>query len=104
MKKIIYGEKALSKWLIFLIDQVIVSWSLAVSFFMIMQFQFSEMLRGHFFIYSGVYSLIAICVFIRMRIHTGIIRYSNTEDIFRIFSTVLLTSILYWAVIKLMVI
>ena len=99
MKNIIYGERALSKWLIFLIDQIIISWAFAVSFFTVMQFEFNEILRGTFFIYSGVYSLIAICVFIRMRIHTGIIRYSNTEDIFRIFSAVLLTSILYVVVV-----
>ena len=99
MKNIIYGERALSKWLIFLIDQIIISWAFAVSFFIVMQFEFNNILRGTFFIYSGVYSLIAICVFIKMRIHTGIIRYSNTEDIFRIFSAVLLTGILYAIVI-----
>ena len=99
MKNIIYGERALSKWLIFLIDQFIISWAFAVSFFIVMQFEFNSILRGTFFIYSGVYSLIAICVFIKMRIHTGIIRYSNTEDIFRIFSAVLLTGILYAIVV-----
>ena len=99
MKNIIYGERALSKWLIFLIDQIIISLAFAVSFFIVMQFEFNNILRGTFFIYSGVYSLIAICVFIKMRIHTGIIRYSNTEDIFRIFSAVLLTGILYAIVV-----
>jgi len=104
MKNIIFGERALSKWLIFFIDQVIVSWSLALSLFITIQFEFSEVLRGPFFIYSGVYTLIAICVFIRMRIHTGIIRYSNTEDIFRIFGAVLLTTVLYTAMVKLLII
>ncbi|MEO8794409.1 MAG: nucleoside-diphosphate sugar epimerase/dehydratase [Daejeonella sp.] len=100
MKNILYGERALSKWLIFLIDQVIVSWAFAVSFFIVMQFEFSEILRGSFFIYSGVYLLICVAVFFKMRIHTGIIRYSNTEDIFRIFSAVLLTSIVYAVVVN----
>ncbi|WP_026897140.1 nucleoside-diphosphate sugar epimerase/dehydratase [Daejeonella oryzae] len=104
MKNIIYGERALSKWLIFLIDQIIISWAFAVSFFIVMQFEFNEILRGSFFIYSGLYTLIAICVFIRMRIHTGIIRYSNTEDIFRIFSSVLLLSILYAVVVNALII
>lgn len=104
MKNIIYGERALSKWLIFIIDQIIVSWSLAVSFFIIKQFEFAEILRGVFFIYATIYSLIAICVFIRMRIHSGIIRYSNTEDIFRIFSAVLLTTVLYSLVVNVVVV
>ncbi len=99
MKNILYGERALSKWLIFLIDQIIVSWAFAVSFFIVMQFEFNEILRGSFFIYSGVFILLSVCVFIKMRIHTGIIRYSNTEDIFRIFSAVLLTNILYAVVV-----
>ena len=104
MQHLIFRKRALSKWLIFLIDQVIVSWSLAVSFFMIIQFEFSEMLRGNFFIYAGLYSLITMVVFINMRIHTGIIRYSNTHDIFRVFSAILISSILYVGLIKLIVI
>jgi FlaA1/EpsC-like NDP-sugar epimerase len=39
-----------------------------------------------------------------MRIHTGIIRYSNTEDIFRIFSAVLITNILYFFIIRTLII
>ena len=35
-----------------------------------------------------------------MRIHTGIIRYSNLEDIYKIFSAVLLSSIIYWCVVN----
>src|SRR5690606_34436737 len=39
--------------------------------------------------------------FIVMRIHTGLIRYSNTYDLFRVFSAVLSSSLLYVLVIAL---
>lgn len=98
MEKIISGSKVLSKWLILLMDQVIVSWAFAVSYFMIKQFEFSEILRGHFMIYMGLYCFISLSVFFLMRIHTGIIRYSNTHDILRIFTAVLTVSICYWLI------
>ncbi|WP_423149292.1 polysaccharide biosynthesis protein [Rubrolithibacter danxiaensis] len=98
MEKIISGCRVLSKWLILLMDQVIISWSFAVSYFMIKQFEFTEILRGHFFIYMALYTLISLAVFFSMRIHTGIIRYSNTHDILRIFTAVLSVSIIHWIV------
>ncbi|HEX9151910.1 MAG TPA: polysaccharide biosynthesis protein, partial [Flavobacterium sp.] len=104
MKNIIYGERAFPKWVIFVIDQIIISWALSLSFFITMQFEFAEILRGPFFLYTGLYLVLSVLVFVRMRIHTGIIRYSNTEDIFRIFSAVLLTTILYLLVVKIVVI
>lgn len=99
MKNIIYGERTFPRWVIFVIDQIIISWSLSISFFITMQFEFSEIMRGPFFIYIGLYLLLASLVFVRMRIHTGIIRYSNTEDIFRIFSAVLLTTVLFFFIV-----
>ncbi|MDB5013307.1 MAG: polysaccharide biosynthesis protein [Daejeonella sp.] len=104
MKNLIFGDKALSKWLIFLIDQVIVSWSVAVSFFIVIQFEFQELLRGNFLIYAGTYTLISIAVFLKMRIHTGIIRYSNTHDILRIFSAVSLSTVIYILAINFVII
>ncbi|MDB5144673.1 MAG: polysaccharide biosynthesis protein [Mucilaginibacter sp.] len=94
------GKRAFSKWLIFLIDQVIVCWSLTFSLFIVMNFRFTEILRGYFFVYFGIYMLLTTIVFIRMRIPNGIIRYSNIEDIYRIFLALLLTSIVYWIIIE----
>jgi len=93
-------KRAISKWFIFLIDQVIICWSLAISLFVVLQFHFNEVLRGYFFIYTGIYLMVTIIVFIRMRIHFGIIRYANVHDIYRIFTAVLLSSIIYWLIIN----
>lgn len=103
MKKIIYADKAYPRWLILLIDQIIVSWALILSIFMANRFEYSEVLTFNSFLYLGYYSLIAVCVFVLMRIHTGIIRYSNTEDMMRVFAAVLLTSITFGAINKIFV-
>lgn len=96
-------NKALPKWIILVIDQIITTWSFALSFFIIRQFDFENILRGHFFVYSGLYLIISVMVFYAMRIHTGLIRYSSTDDIYRIFTAVLISSLLYGAIVGLWV-
>ncbi len=92
-----------SRWLIFLIDQVIVCWSLSLSLFVVMQFNFSIVQRGYFFIYLFSYLLITSSVFLAMRIHTGIVRYANLDDVYRIFMATLISGICYWLFIELIV-
>lgn len=92
MKKLMFGDKTYSRWLILMIDQVIISWTLFMSFLLINKFEYRQLFYSNTFIYIALYSLISVCVFMRMRIHTGIIRYSNTLDIIRIFMAVLLTN------------
>ena len=91
--------KGLPRWIILFIDQVIASWSFALSFFILCQFEFTQILRGHFFIYVGLYCLVSLWTFFFMRIHTGLIRYSSTHDIFRIFSAVLTSSLIYSGIV-----
>ncbi|WP_018479658.1 polysaccharide biosynthesis protein [Pontibacter roseus] len=96
-------NKALPKWIILIIDQVITTWSFALSFFIIRQFDFEHILRGHFLVYVGIYFLVSVTVFYLMRIHTGLIRYSSTDDIYRIFTAVLIASLTYAALVGLWV-
>lgn len=95
MKSLLFREKIYSRWLILLIDQIIIAWTLFISFLLINKFEYQQLLYTNFFIYTGLYCAIAVGVFIAMRIHTGIIRYSNTEDIIRIFLAVLVTSCVF---------
>lgn len=78
-----------------MIDQIIVSWALLTSFLMANRFDYSEILNENSLLYLGCYSAIAVCVFVTMRIHTGIIRYSGTEDILRVFMAVLISSVVF---------
>ncbi|MNG79816.1 UDP-N-acetyl-alpha-D-glucosamine C6 dehydratase [compost metagenome] len=93
MKKLLFSNKVHSRWLILLIDQLIVIWTLFMSLLLTKKIESAELFYTSDILYIGLYSVISIYVFINMRIHTGIIRYSNTEDIFRVFMAVLISSI-----------
>jgi len=97
--KIFLLKNSLPNWIILLIDQVISSWSFALSFFLIWQFEFAQILRGHFLIFIGLYCIVSLGMFYSMRLHTGLIRYSSIVDIYRIFVAVLSSSVLYGAIV-----
>ena len=101
--KVFLLKNSLPNWIILLIDQVIASWSFALSYFLIWQFEFTHILRGHFLIYIGVYCLVSLSIFYGLRLHTGLIRYSSTVDIYRIFVAVLATSVVYGALVALVI-
>src|SRR5690606_40796121 len=63
MKRMLFLYKAVPRWVILLIDLVIVCASFTLSYFIIKQFEFSEIIRGHFFLYTGLYTVIAATVF-----------------------------------------
>ena len=86
-----------------LLDFFIVSWSFAFSYLIVYRFEFVNILRGYFFIYTGLYAIIAFVVMFVMRIHNGLIRYSNIRDVVRIFSAVFITTIVYLLLINIWV-
>ncbi|MEB0262962.1 MULTISPECIES: nucleoside-diphosphate sugar epimerase/dehydratase [unclassified Mucilaginibacter] len=86
-----------------LLDFVIITWSFASSYLIVNRFDFSNILRGHFFIYTGIYCIIAAIVMYLMRVHIGLIRYSNTRDVLRIFGSVFISSVVYIIIITLWV-
>lgn len=103
MKINLLSTGSVPRWVIQLIDFIIASWSFTLSYFILKQFEFAEIYRGHFFLYTGVYCALAISVFYAMRLHNGLIRYSNTLDILRIFSAVLVISAIYPVIVKLII-
>jgi FlaA1/EpsC-like NDP-sugar epimerase len=95
MKKLFFISKSVPRWVVLLVDLIVNGVSFSLSYFIVKQFEFPEILRGHFFIYTGVYCFIALLIFYLMRIHTGIIRHSNIHDMMRIFLAVSFVSVLY---------
>ena len=95
MQNFLLSGKTVPRWVILLIDLSITTASFSLSYFVVKQFEFAEILRGHFFWYTGLYCLISLLVFYFMRIHTGLIRYSNIHDMFRIFASVFISSLIY---------
>ncbi len=95
MKKFLSFSRPVPRWVILLIDLVITGFAFTLSYFIVKQFEFHEILRGHFFIYTILYCLISLPVFYFMRIHTGMLRFSNVYDMMRISLAVLITGVLY---------
>jgi FlaA1/EpsC-like NDP-sugar epimerase len=95
MRKILLDNKVLPRWIIFLIDLVLASWSFVLAYFISEEFQFPDILRGHFLIYTNLYVLVCVPVFLVLKVHVGLIRYSNMRDMLRIFTAILTSSIIY---------
>jgi len=94
--KIFYNRPFIvPRWIILLVDTCISTSSFILSYFILDEFRFTELVRGHFFIYAGLFAVTAMTTFYFMRIYKGLIRYSNTKDMFRIFSAVLIVSLVY---------
>lgn len=94
----IFQEKISSRWLIFAIDFLILSLAFVLSFLIINKFQIQQMFSGSFLFYLLSFLGLSTFVFLFIKIHTGIIRHSNTEDIIRIFKAVSISSLLFWLV------
>lgn len=100
----IFQEKIYSRWLILLIDQFIVLWSIAISLLLLQQV--SAVAEWGFVELSSLflYHLISVTVFMILEIHTGIIRYSNTKDMVRIFLAVFLSGVIFGLLSRLILI
>lgn len=95
MRKFLLQGRTLPRWVIFIVDLIIISWSFSFSYFIVERFEFNDMVRGHYLIYISLFCLIASPVIYFLRLHTGLLRYSNTQDMLRIFVAVLTFSIIF---------
>jgi len=98
MIRAIFQEKTTSRWLIFSIDFIILSIAFVLSYLIIQKFHVQQLFTGSFLFYFLSFIVLRTLVFLFIKIHTGIIRYSNTEDIIRIFKAVSISSLLFWLV------
>ena len=103
MKKYLLFNRVVPRWVIMILDIFIVATSFSFSYFIVYRFEFINILRGYFFIYTGLYCVITAEVMHIMRIHTGLIRYSNTRDVLRIFSSVFSSTLMYLFIINIWV-
>lgn len=95
MKNILFYEKVYSRWLILFVDQLIVTFALGMSLLIISSVGYKWTLSYDLLFCLVAYNVITMAVFIAMRIHTGIIRYSNLADIFRVFKAVLVADLCF---------
>lgn len=97
MKNILLRFKTVPRWAILLLDVSIVTFSFALSYFITQQFNFPVMIRGYFLLYTGFFGLISTFVFLLLRVHTGLIRYSDSNDLLRIFFAMFITTMIFIA-------
>jgi FlaA1/EpsC-like NDP-sugar epimerase len=100
MKKYLLFKRVMPRWIIMLLDFGIVACSFTLSFFIVYRFEFADILRGYFLIYTGLYCITAFVVMYGMRIHKGLIRYSNIYDVMRIFGSMFISSLIYALVLN----
>ncbi|WP_214225516.1 nucleoside-diphosphate sugar epimerase/dehydratase [Pedobacter sp. B4-66] len=98
MIKLILPERIHSKWLILFIDQVIIICTLCLAIFLTNGNDYAVFFNGQNHLFIWVYSFISVGVFVFLKVNTGIIRYSNTEDMLRIFLAVFSVSLLFMSV------
>jgi FlaA1/EpsC-like NDP-sugar epimerase len=103
MKRLLLSVWNVPRFFVLLIDFGIIVLSFVLSYFIVKQFEFPMILRGHFFFYTAAYSASALTVFSLMRIYAGVIRYTTIPDMIRIFTAIILSSCLYVLVTKLIV-
>lgn len=94
MKRKSFYDRIWSPWLVLIIDQAMLMFAVLISLFIQQRVAFQEVFTGKIMICLTVYNVIAATVFIIMKLHTGIIRYSNVVDVWRVFKAVLLVSVL----------
>lgn len=97
-KNLLFQEKFHSRWLILLIDLVIVLLALCLSFFL----KNKQTLTLSNIYYIAFYCGGAAVIFLLMGIHAHIVRYSNTRDMLRIIIAVLLSNTLFMLACKIL--
>lgn len=95
IKKFLLEGKTISKWVILFLDFLIVSWSFSFSFLLVKGFDFTQINGSRFLIYVGGFCVSAMFVLYFGRMHTGLLRYSNSVDLIRIFSASVTFSVIF---------
>ncbi|RZL51233.1 MAG: polysaccharide biosynthesis protein [Pedobacter sp.] len=91
MKKILFHEKFHSSWVIMLMDLLVIIVSLLIA----LGLEHHSVLQPEYRQFSFFYLFTTIIVFLASQVHNRIIRYANTEDILRIFYTILIGNLIF---------
>lgn len=94
MKQLFLHSKIYSKWLILLVDLVIVIGALFFAIILTNGDSSTHLFKENY-LFVGGYTLLSIAIFIAFKVNTRIIRYSNTEDILRVFFAVFTVSVVF---------
>lgn len=74
----------LPRWMILVADTIIYIVSFYLSYLFFIKFQYKSLLNDPQFIHLSIYLTLSIAWYLRYRLHTGLLRYSNFTDFVRI--------------------
>ena len=94
------GQIEVPRWTILVLDQVLAVSVFLVSYFSIRSFDLQSLFLGHILTYTLLYIFFSVSVFYFMKIHTGLIRYSNSYDLIKIMKALFFSSLLFFIVVQ----
>src|SRR6185312_14069915 len=89
LKKFLVGGQHIHPLVIMLIDILIVFFSFSLAYVLIATIGFKKASLSEYFLLIAVYGLVSIPVIYAWRLHSGLLRFSNTMDLFRVFGAVI---------------
>src|SRR5690606_22248623 len=98
IKDFLLKDKHLPHWLIFLADILIIYFAFSFSYVLVNLAQLGTVDFSQYLVYTSVFCALALPVVYFSGLHTGLLRYSNVRDLFKIFSSTLILSALFLVV------
>lgn len=101
-KGFLKSGKHVPHWLILLFDLIIVSWAFSASYFLVTVLGLQIFNAHQFFNFLFTYVAIAFLIEYSLKIHTCLLRYSNTKDLLKIIVACFSFSVLFLLVFLIM--
>ncbi|AYL98435.1 polysaccharide biosynthesis protein [Mucilaginibacter celer] len=98
MLKFLRKARTVPRWIVLFIDLFIASIAFTAACVLIKQIGLVPIDKQEFLMMCEVYLAVTFGVFFLMRIHTGLIRFTNSQDMLRIFIAVLICNVVSGAV------
>lgn len=101
VKDILHHRRHIHPMVILFVDLFIVFFSFSLSYLIVQGFVFESVDLQQYIIYSIAFCVVALPVIFFGRLHTGLLRFSNTIDLFRVFAATFTFSIAFLIVVLL---
>ncbi len=101
IKDILHHRRHIHPMVILFVDLFIVFFSFSLSYLIVQGFVFESVDLQQYIIYSIAFCVVALPVIFFGRLHTGLLRFSNTIDLFRVFAATFTFSIAFLIVVLL---
>jgi len=93
MFKLLITRMHTPRWVVFIIDMMIVTFSIAASYLLRFNFDWSEIIKQNLALAIAIILPVRVLSFIIFRTYAGLVRYTSTNDAMRILLTVISGSI-----------